>query len=50
MKTQNKLTLSDCRKNLPADIKIADNELSQIRDFFYEFSEIILQLDKKEVA
>jgi len=50
METQKKLTIEECRKYLPAGIQITDIELTQIRDYFYEFSEIVMRLDKKDVA
>ena len=47
---QNKLTVEECRKYLPADIKITDTELNQIRDFFYNFAEMAMLIDRKEIA
>ena len=42
---ENKLTIEECRKYLK-DAKISDEEIIQIRDFCYEFSDIIISSSK----
>jgi hypothetical protein len=45
-----KLTVQDCRKYLPAELrnKLPDKDLLAIRDFFYNFSEMIVNLKPEE--
>jgi hypothetical protein len=47
---QNKLTVDECRKYLPAERDYTDEEIVVIRDSWYDFAEAIMMLDRKEIA